>query len=427
MSSTCNNALVIKNSFLLFPFFIFLCLNQPILSTTSEEFFLVRKPHLEIDPELDQLHKQKVLEEAKQKMGEKVDEAKVDKDEPNEQDKALYEESFAQAPLKLKTLVEDMLRGEEYTKRYKSILLAGPTGAGKSTLAKAIAYKLGKKCRVVNAPSLLGHYRDQAAEKVRDVFEEWRQDEEKRMLIFEEINALTDDYTSEHSDTMHTAMQTWTLIDEFKEDDDFFMVATSNRTKKMPHQFQSRYKARTFFIDLLSEAASRRTLEFCIKTLGVTRDETCTDTYLTELAKKTVNFSPRDIEGLIDTALLLFSAENRNEPIKKLSKAYLEKAYSEIVQENEKLWDFTEHTTDEERRHNENRTLQIKLAQLNLLYQALAGRHPDVKRETMYSALSVAEFLAFPGEESIIARLERLKAMGALKEETKGWFSWLGL
>ena len=359
------------------------------------------KPHLEIDPEVDLIHKKKALEElAEQRMQNAVE-------EPTEQEKALYEQAFAQAPLKLRVLIEDMIKGKEYTKRYRAILLAGPTGTGKSTLARAIAYKLGLECDIINAPSLLGHYRDLAAERVREMFDRFREDMQKKVRILEEINALTDDHNSEHSDTKHTAMQLWTLLDEFKDDKNFFMIATANITKKMPHQLQSRFKGRTFFIDNLTEASCRQALECCIKKLGVARDETCTDVYLSELAKKTTNFSPRDIETLIDTAVILFSAENRNIPVEKLSKACLEKAYEEIVEENKKFWDFTAYATEEERRHREtlaqnktqfeeNKEVQIRLAELNLYWQGISHNTPKYAPRKQLRNVEAYSNILFP-------------------------------
>lgn len=320
------------------------------------------EPEIVIDFEADQLYKQKILRERNKQKG---------IEELYEEDKALYEEAFAQAPLKIKVLIEDMLKGEAYTKEYKAILLTGPSGTGKSTLAKAIAYKLQRTCRIVHAPFLLGHWRDQATENVREMFKECHTDEGKKVLIIEEINALTDGYTSEHGDTKHTAMQLWTSLDSLEHNDNFFLIGTTNITNKMPHQLQSRFEGQTFFIDHPTAEARKRTLVFCINNLGITRgvirDATCTDAYLTELAQKTDHFSMRSIQKLVRRALLLFSIENRNVPIKKLSKKYLDQAYVEQLEERKKLWDFTDPVTDEERRHQENMNLQIKLSLLSLM------------------------------------------------------------
>ncbi len=138
-----------------------------------------------------------------------------------EEDIPLLEEAFSQAPLEIKAIVSKILRYPEETLNYRELLLTGPSGSGKSTLARAIAYKLGKKVIVVTGPSLLGHFRDQAAEKVAKMFKDWKNNPDKPVVVIDEINALPDDHTSEHSDTKHTAMQLWTLIDEYSQDKDF--------------------------------------------------------------------------------------------------------------------------------------------------------------------------------------------------------------
>ena len=112
-------------------------------------------------------------------------------------------------------------------------------------------------------------------------------------------------------------------------------------------------------------------------------DESCTDLYLNELALKTQNFSFRTIAALIDYSLLLFAVENSNVVgIKKVSKEYLDQAFLELSKQKEEFWDFSEHTTDEERRHQESliqnakhaqesKDIQIQIAEWSLLYQAL--------------------------------------------------------
>ena len=161
------------NKYFCFFTLIFLCFSQELIANLTQAYFVPIHPEIVIDVEADQTHKEKALkEEAKKRFTESL----------NQQDIALFEESFTQAPIKIKALIFSMLKGEEYANRFKNILLTGPSGAGKSTLAQAIAYKLQRKCIVIHAPSLLGHYRDQAAENIRQLFKEIAEDEDKPAL-----------------------------------------------------------------------------------------------------------------------------------------------------------------------------------------------------------------------------------------------------
>jgi len=338
----------------------------------------------------------------------KKDAQKISILEASPEEKVLFEESFAQAPVFIKSLVAAMIKKKPWSLRYKNLLLTGPSGSGKTTLAQAIAHKLNKKCWIVHGPTLLGWYRDQAAENVKALFAELDTYSEKPVLIIDEVNALTDDHTSEHSDTKHTAMQFWTMLDKYKNDKDFLFIGTTNVTKKMPHQLQSRFKGKTFLIDYPPLELRKRSIKFCIKKLGSEIDATCNEQYLNELAQKTANFSQRDIESLIDTAHLLYDYENPDISVK-ISKKYLEQAYAKIKNEDEKFWDFTTLTTDEERRHKEtlaqsekqfkeSQETQIKIAEWNLIYQSCMK--PD--KELMFRAiewLNHAKSLALPDKK----------------------------
>jgi len=356
-----------------------------------------------INPEADRLYKQRELESA-EKGKQKVDEKHLQ--EIDAYDKALYEEAFAKAPPRLRALIEDKLRGREYAQRYTYIMLTGPTGSGKSTLARAIFFTMGMKADIIDGPSQLGRYRDQAAENVRKAFQE-----AGNAIVFEEMNLLADNYNSEHTDALHTAAQIWTTLDRREKEKEFFLIATGNRSKGMPHQLQKRFKGRTFFIDNPPESLRLRSLEFCMRHQGASRDETCTDAYLQELAKKATNFAQQDIRKLVDTALLLFYESNRNATKATLSKAYLEKAYEELQKEDEIFWDFSEHVTDEERRHREimaqnkahyedNKETQLKSAELSLTHQAYMMSLTSLKRgislEFVEEMLRHAVLRAFP-------------------------------
>ena len=390
---------------------IFLCLNQRIKAELDRAKFIpINPPKIIFDHDADLAEKEKARKE--QELQERNQ--KIAISEPSPEEKILFEESFTQAPSSIKALVTGMLKKEAWALRYKNILLTGPSGSGKTTLAQAIAYKLNRKHLLIHAPTLLGHYRDQAVENIRALFQQLNEYKEMPVLIMDEMNALTDDHISEHSDTKHTAMQFWTLLDKYKNDKDFLFIGTTNITKKMPHQLQSRFKGRTFLIDHPSLEARKRSIKFCIQKLGATTDATCNDQYLEELAYKTENFSQRDIETLIDTAFLLFRMKNPNQ-IAKIAKEHLEHACIKLNQENEKLWDFTEQMTTEDRRHREtsaqnkkqfeeNQALQIKLAEWNMLFQSLIKQYEKAPLQAWFKyveALNLAKGIVFPDQKPL--------------------------
>lgn len=391
-----------------------LLITQSAVATFTELTFIpIPTQEIVIDPKADQLHKEKYLKEQRSKRF---------LASLKEEDIPLLEEAFNQAPLEIKAIVSKILKNPEDATHYRELLLSGPSGSGKSTLARAIAYKLGRKVIVVTGPSLLGHFRDQAAEKVAKMFKEWSENIDKPVVIIDEINALTDDHTSEHSDAKHTAMQLWTLIDEYSKDQDFLLIGTTNITKKMPHQLQSRFLGKTFYIKNPSKEALLRAFIFRIQQLQLVQDESCSNEYLNELATRTTDYSRRDIQALIERALLWQYIKNTDAP-RILNKECLEQAYADLNQEKEMLWDFTEQTTDEERRHRENlaqnakqfaesQEMQLKLAEWGMLYQALIKPienpgNSGLTWEKLVSQLNFAKSIVYPEKKSA-AKIKKL-------------------
>lgn len=337
-------------------------------------------------------------------------------------DIALFEQSFCHAPLKLKAIVNEMLQGTETAAKFKTLLLAGPSGSGKTTLAQAIAHKLGRSCEVVHAPTLLGHFRDQAAEEVKYLFKRIAKDPKKPVLVLDEMNALTDDHTSEHSDTKHTAMQLWTRLDKYTKKKNFLLIGTTNVTQKMPHQLQTRFQGKTFVIDHPSHESCKEALQLHLKTTPI--DESCNETYLNELSKKMTDFSQRAIEVLTDNAVILAGIDSSDLSKRVLSKKHLEQAYKDLVSENDKLWDFKEHTTNDERRHRENKALsekhfkegqenQIRIAEWTMIFQAIM-RDRETNRihlDKGMEAINESKKMAFPDKKPV-AKVQILQEPG---------------
>ncbi len=339
------------------------------------------------------------------------------------EEKELFEQSYSQAPAKLKAVVNEMIHKTEVGSKFKAILLTGPSGSGKTVLAQSVAYRLGRSCEIVHAPSLLGHFRDQAAEKVKDLFRRLRKDPRKPALVLDEINALTDDHTSEHSDTKHTAMQLWTCIDKYKNKKNFLLIGTTNITKKMPHQLQSRFEGKTFIINNPEVNARKQALYLRLKEIKI--DESCNEKYLAELAQKMADFSQREIEALVDDAAVLAGMDTTDLSKRIVSKKHLEQAYEELISQKDKLWDFKEQTTEEERRHRENREMnerhfkesqefQLIIAEWHMIYNAIIKDKEIQSRIPLKNgieAINESKKIVFPDKKSA-AKIKELEKPG---------------
>lgn len=86
----------------------------------------------------------------------------------------LYRQIFKYAPIKLS----------------RAALLYGPTGCGKSLLARAIAYECGFELRLVRGPELLSKYIGASEKAVRDLFDSALAVGHSTLLFFDEFDSL---------------------------------------------------------------------------------------------------------------------------------------------------------------------------------------------------------------------------------------------
>ncbi len=69
-----------------------------------------------------------------------------------------------------------------------TILLHGPPGTGKSVLAEAIGYEVGKPLKVVNCGELLSKWVGESSKNIDSIFAEGRQSD--AILVFDEAEGL---------------------------------------------------------------------------------------------------------------------------------------------------------------------------------------------------------------------------------------------
>ena len=118
----------------------------------------------------------------------------------------LFEEALKNAPERVHLIINYLLKPNANKSAFRYFMLAGPSGVGKSILARAIAWKLGRNYLFVPAPVLLAHYANHTAENLHKLFASLPKFELQPVLILDEVNVLTDNHKQEHSDTGNTAM-----------------------------------------------------------------------------------------------------------------------------------------------------------------------------------------------------------------------------
>ena len=115
---------------------------------------------------------------------------------------------FASAPEKAQRIVKHLQNPDLYQRpEYRAAFFVGIPGTGKSTLAKAIAYKLGKPwvCDCVAATQFQGEARGQTALQLREFLEMIVKIRPKTVVVIDELNQLLEHSESKHHDTDATS------------------------------------------------------------------------------------------------------------------------------------------------------------------------------------------------------------------------------
>jgi ATP-dependent 26S proteasome regulatory subunit len=208
---------------------------------------------------------------------------------------------IAAAPAAIKKVIVNLL----YPPRNKAalpkrLLLVGKPGTGKTTLAKAIAYKCGYDYYVIEAPFLLNEYKNSGPQNLLREIYPLLNAGRNVVVILDELTELTDRYKKENDSDATVGAALWILLDSCAQYDNVFFIGTSNKQRKdLPVQLQSRFDEDIITIHLPHAAARKRILQRHLK------DERhkINKKFLDYLVKKTNGCSAREIEKLIFKAI----------------------------------------------------------------------------------------------------------------------------
>jgi AAA+ superfamily predicted ATPase len=169
---------------------------------------------------------------------------------------------FATAPQRAKNIVKILQNpGNLQTGKFKYMFFVGAPGTGKTTTAQAIAYQMvtqsgwGYKC--MTATDIVGGFRNQAAERLRQILEAISQNLTPMLVIIDELNKILDHSESKDHDTDTVATVLWNFLDKqnFKP---FFFIGLMNCHTKIPEAFKSRVTLRSVEFTELNELAVKR-------------------------------------------------------------------------------------------------------------------------------------------------------------------------
>jgi Holliday junction resolvasome RuvABC ATP-dependent DNA helicase subunit len=182
------------------------------------------------------------------------------------------------------------------------LILYGPPGNGKSTLARIIAVESKWEFMPISGASIVGSYLGEGAQKIDTYFEtaaeKYRNTGRGVVIFIDEIDAIARaniNYEAASRAEHQVATQAlWLCLDRYKNHPGIFFVCATNHFDKLDRTFLDRFSTNTIEIGYPNAQTRKEVLSHYLKQYRIKLDASL----LKELVANTDNLSIRSLEDL---------------------------------------------------------------------------------------------------------------------------------
>lgn len=190
--------------------------------------------------------------------------------------------------------------------RAKPILLYGPSGTGKSSIAESIAYETGWAFYPISASRLITAYQGSGPKQIRELFKKASSSERGAIVFIDEIDAIANNKSSsDHNEVQSTLYAIHDELDKLK--GNILCFVATNYLEKIPAPLLGRFSR--IYIGLPNR---EQRFELFKKLLG-NEDNGFTDKILNKLAGYTHEFNYREIHSCLTKKLPIASCFSKEE------------------------------------------------------------------------------------------------------------------
>lgn len=300
----------------------------------------------------------------------KDDDINIDKEENDLSEEEIdeLESAFEHSPKRAQAILKHLQDPHYFphNRDYRSAYFVGETGSGKTSTARYIVYEMSKKGwnhKFIGSTELLGEYRNQTAIRLRQELEVAVASKKPTIVVIDELHRLLENTESKHHDTDTAVTAFWLFLDKQRNNKNFFLIGTMNRSNKLPRPCKDRILVDTIKFSTIDDSKVKNALfRRMILSHNMSFDSAVTDEFLdTELAK----IGPCTGRKIHKMSKLLFQMqriESEGEDLPNVvDKEILTKSVALYVElQNDMDYDFVEETDEERqnRHHRENINLQ---------------------------------------------------------------------